>query len=462
VDPGKPLSTAVTACRFGITSPLGREGYDIASLGVGSYLDWEAVGNPSLPEGREYIHVLRVRDDLFEQTLANLPAWVDSHPGSVWVIGNEPDTTYSGQDALLAEVYAERYLQLARMIRKRDHNALLAFGSVVQPTPIRIRYLTRAWQKLVDLTGGVQSASRLIDIWSIHSFILNEEYASWGTGLPPGFEHDHGDAFIIPIDQLEWTYSIDIFQSRIQAFRVWMASIGERDKPLWITEYGSLFPPIDPPGGPDYYNVSDADTKAFMLATFDYMLDAADNRWGMPSDGNQLVQRWYWYSLNDYRYQFGGTLFDPDNGKEPTAVGQDFIAYQSAHLASTDLYPQSLTAYAMSYDPTRTHVNYRLDIHLGNNQYTDASCARVWVYDGDPNNGGALIAGPIPASQIRRSGEIGTLSVTWTDVEPLTCHTLYVRVDAIGVDDVAPLNNLGNFYTCLGIPIAGFLPFIQR
>src|SRR5512143_3500482 len=105
--------TPDTACRFGINSPLGVGDYDIAALGVGSYLDWGAVTNPTLPTGMEYIRVLRLRDDLYPQTLANLPTWVAANPGSVWVVGNEPDTTYENQDALLPEVYADRYFEVA-------------------------------------------------------------------------------------------------------------------------------------------------------------------------------------------------------------------------------------------------------------------------------------------------------------------------------------------------------------
>src|SRR4030042_6058964 len=66
-------SVTDTACRFGITSPLGSEGFDIASIGVGSYLDWGAASNPVLPAGVEYIRVLRLRDDLYPHTLQNLP-----------------------------------------------------------------------------------------------------------------------------------------------------------------------------------------------------------------------------------------------------------------------------------------------------------------------------------------------------------------------------------------------------
>jgi hypothetical protein len=195
-----------TTCRFGITSPLGSEGYDIASIGVGSYLDWGVATPPNLPDGVEYIRVLRLRDDLYSQTLANLPGWVAAFPGSVWVVGNEPDTTYEDQDELLPEEYADRYYQVATMIRNLDRSARLAFGSIVQPTPIRMRYLDRAWNRLVSDAGSSVRASQLIDIWSIHSFILNEQVKSWGTGIPPGFEDDPVDAVSTNITE---TYSID-------------------------------------------------------------------------------------------------------------------------------------------------------------------------------------------------------------------------------------------------------------
>jgi hypothetical protein len=449
-----------TVCRFGITSPFGSEGYDIASTGVGAYLDWSAVTNPSLPDGVEYIHVVRLRDDLFPQMLANLPAWVQANPGDVWVVGNEPDTIYGGQDALLPEVYADRYYELARIIRTHDPSALIGFGSVVQPTPIRIRYLERAWNQLATLSGGFAGASRMVDFWAIHSFILNEQVGSWGTGIPRGFENDHGDA--VEITDFSDTYSITLFQQRITAFRNWMANIRERDKPLWITEYGSLFPPIDPPDGPNYYNVSDEDTRDFMLATFDFMLTTSNDQTGLPGDHDQLVQRWFWYSLNDHRYIFGGSIFDPDNGNIPTVVGEGLIDYQATNLAQPDLYPAALSIASVSYNHESMLVNYRVDVTLGNYQFPDASCAQVWIYDGDPEDGGTLIAGPIPASAIRSDFGTGKLSVYWKEIQPLTYHTIYVVVNPIGVPDVNPTNNRASFDVYLDLPILSFLTTIYR
>lgn len=455
-------ATTDTVCRFGITSPLGSEGYDIATIGVGSYLDWGAVTNPSLPEGVEYIRVLRLRNDLYPQTLANLHAWVQANPGGVWVVGNEPDTTYEDQDALLPEVYADRFYELATIIRRLDPSARIAFGSIVQPTPIRMRYLDRAWNELVARAGGSAAASKLIDFWSIHAFILNEQVMSWGTGVPPGFENDHADAVIIT--NFDDTHSIAIFQQRMLAFRSWMANKGERSKPLWITEYGSLFPPIDPNGNPNYFGITDEISADYMVATFDFLLGASDAQTGLPADGNQLVQRWFWYSLNEHRYKFGGSVYNPDYpnfGPRITLVGQQFIGYQS-NLAQPDLFPVSLSILPVLYNSNHTLVNYRLDITIGNNQYDDASCAQVWIYDGDPGSGGTLIAGPIPSSAIHSYFGNGIVSAYWMGVQPGAQHTLFVRVGPIGVSDTNPGNNQASFIVDTDLPRLHFLPIIHH
>jgi hypothetical protein len=456
--------TADTACRIGIDAPLEVDGFDVASLQVASLMDWGAVNNPSLPAGVEYIRVLRLRDDMYPQTLSSLPAWVNANPAGVWIVGNEPDTTYEGQDGLLPEVYADRYYALATIIRQLDRTAQIGFGPIVQPTPIRLRYLQRAWERLAVDAGSTLAASKLVDIWVPHAFILNEQVGSWGTGVPPGFTNDHADAFIIDLAHLYYTYSIDIFQQRIISLRTWMASIGERDKPLWITEYGSLLPPVDPPAM-DYYNVSDDDTSAYMLNTFEFMLDASDAQTGMPEDHNQLVQRWYWYSLNDHRYHFGGSLYNPDYpeyGPLITKVGQDFIDFQSENLIPPDLLPQSLAIGPVSYNQDHTRVDYRLEIVIDNNLFYDASCAQLTVYDGDPDSGGSLILGPFPASAIKADYGTGKAIVYWTDVQPLSEHKLCIAVAPIGVEDLVPDNNMSCYDVYLELPHMAFFPAVYR
>lgn len=373
------------------------------------------------------------------------------------MVGNEPDTYYEAQDELFPEVYGDRYYEIATSIRRLDPTARIGFGSVVQPTPIRLRYLGKAWNELISRSGSPAAASKLIDIWSVHGFILNEIMGGWGTGVPPGFLYDHEDA----IENLSFadTYSIEIFQQRISALRDWMKEIGEQNKPLWITEYGSLFPPIDPPGH-DYENVSDEDTAAYMLETFNYMLSATDDLTGLPGDGNLLVQRWYWYSLNEHRYTFGGTIFDPDNGNLPTWVGEKFIEYQALNQEQPDLFPASLSITPISFDPLHNLGNYRVNLVIGNKMFADASCVQVWLYDGDPNAGGILIAGPIPSSAIKSANGMGVVSVPWNEILPLTPHILYVQVVSIGVTDTDPSNNLASFSVFTELPESTFIPLI--
>ena len=456
--------TTDTTCRFGIDAPLPITAeQDLLQLGVGSLLDWGAANNPTLPEGIEYIRVLRLRNDLYPGTLANLAAWVGANPGSVWVVGNEPDTTYEDQDALLPEVYADRYYEVATTIRQLDRTAQIGFGSIVQPTPIRMRYLQRAWNRLVADAGSTLSASRLVDIWTPHSFILNEAVGEWGTGVPPGFENDHGDAVIIT--DFADTYSISIFMQRIINFRVFMASLGERNKPLWITEYGSLFPSAQPPEPPYYYLVDENTTALYMWNTFNFLLTASEHQTGMPADANRLVQRWYWYSLNDHLYHFGGSIYNPDYpnyGPLLTLVGLNLKIHQEMNIVPPDLLPESLTVSPISFGTDPSLVNYRLDTIIGNNAFDDATCGTLRIYDGDPNAGGTLVIGPVYASAFLANNGTARVTSYWEDVVPLTDHTLYVCVDSVVTPDVDPSNNCSAYGVTLELPTIINLPIVLR
>ncbi len=350
---------ATPPCRRGtagaseVAASQGIGGYtaQLDDLKAGIDLDYGSSLTPARPGGIEYLQVLRVRDDLYAGVQSGLASLVAANPSAYWEIGNEPDTTYGNQDNLTPETYADRYYALATQIHSLDPSAKIGFGVIVQPSPIRLHYLDRAWQQLIVDAGSQAAASSLIDFWITHAFILNEWPHEWGTGVPPGFTCESGgqgrcwdssqgasfDCDVNP-DQC-WTpvhyttYPYDevhdnsIFEAHVVAIRQWMKDIGEQDKPLWITEYGVLFPPIDPPSGGDVNNVSDSETARFMADSFDYLLNTTDSNIGMPSDGDHLVQRWFWFSLNGHRYSFGGSLYDPDSSQARTEVGTAWINY---------------------------------------------------------------------------------------------------------------------------------------
>jgi hypothetical protein len=271
----------------------------------------------------------------YQQFLTGLPDLIMRNLGSVWLIGNEPDRK-KYQDDLTPEKYAERFFEVATIIKNFDPNAKIGFGSVVQPTPIRIRYLEKSLARLSELAGNRETALSMIDIWSIHAFILTE-IGTWGADIPPGFDCDviSCDDAILITDYSD-TYSIDIFIDRIQYFRNWLNSIGQREKPLWITEYGSLFYYWEvlcsinsgyDCQNPDNGWPTELDTIEFMVDTFNFLLQSKDENLGNPNDEDKLVQRWYWYSLNDRLDSFGGSLFDPENDKQITELGKAYKRY---------------------------------------------------------------------------------------------------------------------------------------
>jgi len=177
-------------------------------------------------------------------------------------------------------------------------------GGVVQPTPLRLRWLDRVL-KNYEQRYGVKMP---VDIWNIHNTTLREKKGDYGAGIPAGINATQGRLY-------DWWQvdDIDVFKRHVVDMRRWMAARGERDKPLFITEYGFLYPSswfdaLDGPSG-------DERVRIYMSETFAYLLEATDDKLGYPADGNRLVQRWAWYSLNGWRWEedavdgFNGELF---------------------------------------------------------------------------------------------------------------------------------------------------------
>jgi hypothetical protein len=399
-------------CRFGLTAVYPLTGIDMTPLQAGAFLDWGAKApRANVPAFMEYIHVLRVgeycynpvtkehilcavnKQTPYQTTVAQVnpkdpsQSIILANPGDFWIIGNEPDTIYESQDDLVAEVYADRFFSLATIIRHLDPTAKIGFGTIVQPTSIRLRYLEKAWDRLVIRAGSVQAASSLIDVWITHGFIMNEMVNQWGTGVPPGFENDHADA--IHITDMSDTYSPSIFTTRIKKFRQWMKEKGEQNKPLWITEFGSYLPPITRPSD-NFYTVPDAVSLQYMIKTFDFMMDAADPSIGMPLDKNHLVQSWFWYSLNDHRYSFGGSLFnidltDSQGNPLPPSLTQIGTAYLN-YVPKSNIYNEFLFTEnpSVSIDPV-DHSHFKIDFRVANIGTASRQAARVWLYRDQPS-----------------------------------------------------------------------------
>ena len=299
--------------RFGIGVALPPvDQYDAGRLGAGWYVAWRVTPDTLLPNGMEFVQMVRLAGGSYRPDIDTIGAAADANPGSLWIIGNEPDVLW--QDNATPTEYAQVYHDLYTFLKDRDPSCRVAIGGISQPTPLRLEYLDmilETYQRLYDQKMPV-------DAWNIHAFILREERDSWGIDIPPGISDDTGVLY-----EIEDHDDLELFKRQIVDFRRWMEERDERRKPLIVSEYGILMPA-------DYGFPYEA-VRDFMYETFDYFLTAADESLGYPADGNRLVQRWAWYSLSDRLYPTSN-LFDPET-KEITPLGIDYQKYVEGLLA---------------------------------------------------------------------------------------------------------------------------------
>ena len=324
--------------RFGVNVAMqyGAIGdYDTGRLHLGWYLDYALREQPARPAGLQYVQTIRVGVGSYPPNWEPLGRAVDANPGALWLIGNEPDTR--GQDYRLPSDYAAIYHDLYVFIKERDPTARLVAGNIVQPTPLRLRWLDMVLQAYQNDYGQKMP----VDVWGIHNQILQEDRVEWGCGIPPGIADDQGQLYSV-----EDNANIEIFRQHIVAFREWMRERGEREKPLMITEYGVLMP-SEYLGGGDA-GIGDQIVREFMTQSFDYLLSACDDVSGCPADGNRLVQQWAWYSLNDKIIDlqtfvgFNGALYDwryPDFPGVLTPFGETFVRYTWGLAARERCFP---------------------------------------------------------------------------------------------------------------------------
>lgn len=297
--------------RFGVGlgTPLGPvDLYDVGRLGAGWYFDWTTNLDPRRPADLEYVQLVWLSKNDYWPELAVIQTIARANPGSLWLIGNEPDVIWQGN--VLPEEYARSYQSIYSALKEADPTCLVAIGGISQPTPLRFHYL----DLVLEAYRGLFGVDMPVDVWNTHAFILREEKDSWGVDIPPGMSETSGMLF-----EIEDHDSLEIFQQQIVAFRQWMKEHGQQDKPLIVSEYGILMPEEF---GFDHERVRD-----FMFASFDFFLSARDDRLGYAADDHRLVQRWCWFSLSDRKYPTGN-LFDPDT-RQITPLGLDYASYLS-------------------------------------------------------------------------------------------------------------------------------------
>ena len=293
--------------RFGVGVPYPPIGkYDVARLGIGWYYAWRVVEETAASSGIETWQMVRVSMDGFRPDAGTITNVAQTHPGSTWLIGNEPDVI--GQDNVTPVRYAQLYHDAYLLLKQADPGCQVVAGGITQPTPLRLQYLDAVLQAYQDAFGERMP----VDMWHMHNYILREERGSWGVGIPPGIGADSGVLY-----EVEDNDNMVAFERQVVAFRRWMVERGERDQPLIVSEYGILMP--------EDYGFGFERVRDFLYATFDFFLATTDSALGCPADGNRLVQRWAWFSMGDPMYPTGD-LADLEGG-QLTRLGEAFGDY---------------------------------------------------------------------------------------------------------------------------------------
>lgn len=283
-----------------------------AGLLYGALLNWHVVPNPPATAGQFWQMVRLEEAGIRRTTWETIAATLAAHPGSFWLIGNEPDVRW--QDNVTPQRYAELYHELYTFIKERDPEAKVVIGGVSQPTPLRRAYLDIVLQTYLDLYGEALP----VDVWNVHAFTLREEAGSWGVDIPPGMDGAQG--ILYEIDDHD---DLAILEQNLLDFRAWMAERGYAGWPLVISEYGILMP--------EDYGFPLERTAAFLTGSFDLFRSLAGEQGYAPDDG-RLVQWWFWYSVFDDELYPTGNLVDYAAGTL-TPLGEVWAAYVRAATA---------------------------------------------------------------------------------------------------------------------------------
>jgi hypothetical protein len=282
--------------------------YDLLALNAGFIkLEDRTPRTSELALGLDSMTVLRVGPQFYEAPdpatyWSQLASEVEASPGYLWFIGNEAENPHRGERT--SAQYAKIYRDMYAFIKQHDPTAQVGIGGVVLPSPFR-----RIWlERVLDTYKANYGVPMPVDVWNTHNLLLSEcpridllgclsSTACSGGYLPLEFGCQKGLQF----SQDDQARS-DLFIQLVWDFRRWMATREEaRNKPLVVTEMGVF-------AGVQNDNFSHDRINRFMYDTFNFMMNATDPLVGYVPDGNRLVQRWAWYSVNDSG--FNGYLFD--------------------------------------------------------------------------------------------------------------------------------------------------------
>lgn len=399
-------------CRYGIATPFA-DPHAISwvpTTGAGWYLNFGA--NPQNVPDVEFVPIVRVKQDYVNGTYlpgyTTTPALSDTsgglgvkiadNPGSLWLIGNEPDVANFVQDNTMPEKYAEIYHDVYHFIKERDPSAQVGIAGLSMATPGRLQYLDIVWNKYIELYGTTMD----VDVWNVHIYILSEKRQSDG-GNSDGKIALGTDPALAKLDALNATEcplpnvycraehdDLSIFANQLIAFRTWMKEHGQQNKPLVLSEFSILYPFVD-------YDDEENPTQCFLMdeegncftqsrisnymnATTNWLDTAVDMNIGYPIDNYRLVQQWMWFSLylaeptdsgassNLLRSNYGD--YGSGDSNAYTQVGDAYVEKISSLPIDVNLIATNVQATIGQTEPPTTTSTITLTVEYFNNGNT--------------------------------------------------------------------------------------------
>lgn len=493
-QPGDALPSP-TNCRYGISqlfTPWPMLAWT-PMLGAGWFANFNHY-EPVEPHA-EFVSTIRLRQ-LFDTQGARLPAYrvlppltefyeeggitfrglgpyVRSRPGAMWLVGNEIEIDNTRQDNIMPDIYARAYHEVYHYIKGIDPTARVAIGSVTMGTPGRLQYLDIVW----DTYRALYGVDMPVDVWNFHIYILPERtmspephYADGkiALGTDPNLAYfSTNDPDLCPSphqpdvainDPRPDVYckaehdSDRIFREQVYNLRRWMKAHGQQDKPLIISEYGSLF--AFEGGQPDGTCERRQDefgrcmyperVATFFRETAHFMENTQDPELGYPQDGFRLVQRWLWYSLHTPELigDSSNLLSDdyashlPGSADALTLVGQAFREEAWANTAS-NLTAEGDTAVILMADEANGRADALITASFRNSETLSVVEPFAVTFYAD-----AALTAPIGSAVVKPAvtGSVAgcswgqnarTVSVTWPDLSPGT-YRYWAKIDSGG------------------------------
>jgi hypothetical protein len=234
---------------------------------------------------------------------------VTQHPGTLWLVGNEPDRAVI-QDALYPQVYARAYHDVYHFIKARDPSADIAIAGLVQVSENRLEYLTIVWDTYKKLYGVPMP----VDVWNMHAYAFpertfaNSNIYAWvalGTNPNNALYDSGGNAALCGRDDVRCIAEhddIDLLKEQITNMRRWMKARGQQQKPLIISEYGLLFPYVQDTPTQCYIQdefggcFTEQRNIDFAKNSFNLLESYVDPALGYAMDDNRMVQQWLWFA----------------------------------------------------------------------------------------------------------------------------------------------------------------------